>query len=156
MHAVPLEAHRGQSRSHRRGSEAWNLAAVHTFDDMSTLIETVADEMAREGYPDKDQFSMRLSLEEAIVNAVKHGHDGDPNLAVQVRYRVSFGRVLVEVEDEGPGFDPYQVDDPFDPENLTRPCGRGLFLMRHYMTWIHFNERGNAVLLCKCRTAVEG
>ena len=76
MHAVPLEAHRGQPRSHRRGSEAWNLAAVHTFDDMSTLIETVADEMAREGYPDKDQFSMRLSLEEAIKYALEAGVTG--------------------------------------------------------------------------------
>ena len=54
MHTVRLEPFHGQAHSHRRGSEAWNLATVHTFDDMSTLIETVADEMAREGYPDKD------------------------------------------------------------------------------------------------------
>jgi hypothetical protein len=59
--------------------------------------------------------------------------------------------VLAEVEDEGPGFDPAAVPDPTDPEYLERPCGRGLLLMHHYLTWLCYLGSGNLVTLCKRR-----
>src|SRR5262249_43293465 len=92
---------------------------------------------------------LRLALEEAIVNAVKHGNGYDPAKRVQVRYSVSAERVLAEVEDQGTGFDPARVPDPTAPENLERSCGRGLFLIRAYVTWVRYNERGNCITLCK-------
>ena len=58
----------------------------------------------------------------------------------------------VEVEDEGEGFDRSSVPDPLAPENLERSSGRGLLLMRHYLTWMGYNARGNCVRLCKCRS----
>ena len=58
-----------------------------------------------------------------------------------------------EVEDEGPGFDPGRVPDPTLPENPDRPGGRGLPLMRHFMTWVRFSRPGNRVTLCKYRSA---
>jgi serine/threonine-protein kinase RsbW len=61
--------------------------------------------------------------------------------------------MLVEVEDEGPGFDPGQVPDPTAPENWDKPSGRGLLLMRHFTTWMRYHGRGNRVTLCKHRTA---
>jgi serine/threonine-protein kinase RsbW len=60
--------------------------------------------------------------------------------------------VLAEVEDEGPGFNPAVVPDPTLPENLEQTGGRGLLLMRHYMSWVHYSERGNHVTLGKCRS----
>jgi serine/threonine-protein kinase RsbW len=105
------------------------------------------------GFTERDVFGVRLALEEAIVNALRHGHRGDPTKSVRVRCLVSPDRILAEVEDQGPGFDPEQVPDPLAPENLERPSGRGLFLMRTYMTWIRFNARGNHVTMCKCRSA---
>jgi serine/threonine-protein kinase RsbW len=72
---------------------------------------------------------------------------------VRVRYQVNAEQFLVEIEDEGPGFDPEGVADPLAPENLERPGGRGVFLMRHYMTWVSFNERGNCVTMCRRRTS---
>jgi serine/threonine-protein kinase RsbW len=119
---------------------------------MGKVIEAIAAAMAAARYPEKDRFAVRLALEEAIVNAIKHGHRGDPTKRVRVRYQVSPNRVLAEVRDEGAGFDPRRVPDPLAPENLDRPSGRGLLLMRSYVTWLRFNERGNCVTLCKARS----
>ena len=100
---------------------------------------------------DRDIFSIKLALEEALVNAIKHGHRGDPSKQVHVRYRVEADRLTVEVEDQGPGFRPELVPDPRAPENLERDCGRGLLLMRNFMTSVRYNDAGTCVTLCKCR-----
>jgi serine/threonine-protein kinase RsbW len=55
----------------------------------------------------------------------------------------------VRITDEGPGFDPADVPDPTAVENLERPCGRGLMLMRHYMNEVAYSERGNTVTMSK-------
>ena len=100
-------------------------------------------------FADHDIFSIRLALEEAIVNAIKHGNQLDRAKHVHIAYRVSPDRFDVRITDEGPGFDPTDVPDPTAVENLERPCGRGLMLMRHYMTKVAYNDRGNSVVMCK-------
>ena len=59
------------------------------------------------------------------------------------------GKFAIEIVDEGPGYRPEDIPDPTDPENLDRPCGRGLLLMRHYMTEMAVLPPGN---VCRCRT----
>src|SRR5262249_12611689 len=143
----------GRETHELRRSDSWN---TRVSAQPRGVVAEVAAALEAEGYPEKDIFSIRLALEEAIVNAVKHGHQDDPSLLVRVSFRVTAGEVLLEVEDQGPGFDPEQVPDPTAPENLERCGGRGLFLMRHYMTWIHYNARGNCVTLCKARSRQTG
>jgi len=121
---------------------------------MRSLLEKVAAAMMAAGYDDKEVFGVRLALEEAVINGIKHGHRGDPTKTVHVRWRVDAKQARIELEDEGPGFDPHQVPDPLAPENLEKSSGRGLLLMRTYMTWIRYNERGNQVTLCKQRSAL--
>lgn len=133
--------------------ESWYQRGVRTTAEIGEVIEAVAAAMAAAGYLDKDRFAVRLALEEAIVNAIKHGHQGDSTKRVWVRCQVRTDRVLAEVKDQGKGFDPRQVPDPLAPENLDRPSGRGLLLMRSYVTWLRFNERGNGVTLCKARSS---
>ncbi len=135
-----------------RGEEGWRSQSLHTTAEVAEAVCRVTEAMAGLGYPERDVFGMRLALEEALVNALKHGNRGDPRKEARLRYRVDAGRVLAEVEDEGPGFDPNEVPDPLDPENLDRPSGRGLLLMRSYTTWLRFNRRGNRLTLCKERT----
>jgi len=117
---------------------------------MAVVNDEILALMQQAGYSEKDLFSMRLAMEEAIVNAIKHGNSDDPAKAVQVRYRVTDREVVTEIEDEGPGFDPRTVPDPRAPDNLVCEGGRGLLLMRSYMTWIRYNERGTCVTMCKC------
>jgi serine/threonine-protein kinase RsbW len=130
----------------------WHLAQLSYTDEVVPLIDAFATEMSSQGYPTNDIFGMRLSLEEALVNAIKHGHRYDPTKRVSVRYCVKTERVLVEVRDQGSGFDSADVPDPTTPNNWERPSGRGLLLMRRYTSWLRFNARGNCVRLCKYRT----
>jgi len=100
-------------------------------------------------FSEPDLFAIRLAVEEALVNAIKHGNGSDPGKKVRIDYEIDMERVRIRIEDEGPGFDPGTVPDPTDPEYLERPCGRGLMLMRHYMSGVHFCGRGNAVEMFK-------
>jgi serine/threonine-protein kinase RsbW len=103
------------------------------------------------GFPPRDVFGVRLALEEAIVNAIKHGNGMDPEKTVRIGCRINLQSVFIEIEDEGEGFEPDLVPDPTDPENLEKPCGRGLMLMRSFMSRIEFNDVGNRVTLEKHR-----
>jgi serine/threonine-protein kinase RsbW len=117
------------------------------------VLGAVSAELAGAGYPPRDCFAVRLALEEAVVNALKHGHGYDPSKEVRVRWAVTAEYLLAEVEDQGPGFDPADTADPRSPEYLGRPCGRGLLLIAHYMTAVRLNRRGNVIVLYKRRSA---
>src|SRR6266446_6757930 len=110
----------------------WCRESVQAVADMQRIIKSIAAAMARAGFPEKEMFALHLALEEAIVNANKHGHQGDWTLPLAVRYHVSADGVVVQVEDHGPGFAPEEVPDPLAPENLERASGRGLLLIRTY------------------------
>jgi serine/threonine-protein kinase RsbW len=122
---------------------------VRTMPEVGQLTEQFAADLAQAGFGEKDAFGMRLAVEEAIVNGIKHGNGGDPSKQVRIQYRVGPEQVVLMIEDEGPGFNPEELPDPRSEECLERPCGRGVFLMRFYMTWVRFNARGNSVTMCK-------
>jgi serine/threonine-protein kinase RsbW len=113
--------------------------------------DRVAEAMRARGYGDVEVFGVRLALEEALVNAVKHGNQNDPTKCVWASWHVDPRRVLVAIEDQGDGFDPRAIPDPCAPENLERSSGRGLLLMRTYMSWVRYNCRGNCVTMIKRR-----
>jgi serine/threonine-protein kinase RsbW len=98
---------------------------------------------------EKEIFGIRLAVEEALVNAIKHGNQMDRSKKVAVVSFVREQRFEIHVTDEGNGFDPGDVPDPTAVENIERPCGRGLMLMRHYMSEVSFNGRGNSVRMAK-------
>jgi serine/threonine-protein kinase RsbW len=126
----------------------WFVQRLSTLDEIRPVIESILEQMAGLGYSPKKIAGTWLALEEAICNAIKHGHQLDPGKIVEVRFGVRSEHVLLEVEDEGPGFDPAQVPDPTAPENLERASGRGLLLIRHYSAWLRYNRRGNCLTFC--------
>ncbi|MBI3408433.1 MAG: ATP-binding protein [Planctomycetes bacterium] len=102
-------------------------------------------------FEDREIFSIRLALEEALVNAIKHGNQMDRAKKVTINYHVRGDRFDILIKDEGKGFDPEDVPDPMAVENLERPCGRGLLLMKHYMTEVVFHPPGNRLAMSKIR-----
>jgi serine/threonine-protein kinase RsbW len=130
----------------------WVALTFRQTAELPRIVEPLLTAMARQSYPEQDVFAVRLALEEALVNAVKHGHGGDATKTVRVRFRVSAEDVQAEVEDEGPGFDPECVPDPTAAENVERCGGRGLLLMRHFLTELSFHGRGNHLRLRKRRS----
>ena len=130
----------------------WMEASLSHSVEVVPLLEQVVAAMVEHDYSERACFEVRLALEETLVNGLRHGNGGDPSKRVLLRYRVCAEEVLVEVEDEGPGFDPSAVPDPTAVENLLKPSGRGLLLMRHCMTWVRYHGRGNRVTMCKRRS----
>ncbi|MCS6850092.1 MAG: ATP-binding protein [Gemmataceae bacterium] len=102
-------------------------------------------------FSERDRRGIRLALEEALVNAIKHGNRLDQSKKVYVCYCVRPERFDIHIADEGAGFRPEAVPDPTAPENLERPSGRGLVLMRYYMTEVEYNAQGNVVRMSKVR-----
>ena len=133
-------------------AEKWHPERVQSLADMEDFLGRLLTILHGWGYGERDQFCIRLALEEAIVNAIRHGHGNDASKTVHIRHHLSPEQIFVSIEDQGPGFDPNKVPDPLAPENLDRPSGRGVFLIRHYMTWAKYNERGNGLILCKKKT----
>jgi serine/threonine-protein kinase RsbW len=117
------------------------------------MVEKALLEALKEhSYGEQDVFAVRLATEEAVVNAIRHGNDLDPQKKVVVSFSVTDGKVTVVVSDQGEGFDPAIVPDPTDPRFLEVPSGRGLMLMRAYMDEVLFNEKGNEVTMIKTRS----
>lgn len=134
------------------GQEAVRRVVLHSPAELRPLLEKVENWMRVLGFSRKDVFAVKLALEEAAVNAFRHGTRGDPGKPVRVNYLVTPAEVFVEVADDGPGFDPERVPDPLAVGTVSRITGRGLFLMRAYMSGVSFNRQGNRVTLWRRRS----
>jgi serine/threonine-protein kinase RsbW len=137
-------------------------AAVHL--DITIPSETSAGHEVQERivamleereYSMRDVFAVRLALEEALVNAIKHGNQLDPDKTVRIHCDVEQDRIYVEIEDQGPGYNPDDVPDPTLDENIERASGRGLMLIKSFMNRVEFNETGNCIKLEKLRSSGE-
>jgi serine/threonine-protein kinase RsbW len=115
------------------------------------VVKPILDQVESLGYSSQDQFALRLGLEEAMCNAYHHGNKGDPCKTISARWCVNDHCIVVFIKDDGDGFVPQNVPDPRLVENLEKPCGRGVMLMRAYMTELRFNECGNEVCMIKVR-----
>lgn len=115
------------------------------------IIDQILGQLALYEWSDKDIFGVHLALEEALANAIKHGNRLDAGKKVRIWCGLAAERVRIEVTDEGAGFTPGSVPDPTAAENLEVPAGRGVFLIRHYMSHVHYNDIGNSVIMEKLR-----
>lgn len=132
-------------------SRRTHLAFASRLDQITPVQDAVLAEVEAAGFPEQAVFAIRLALDEALVNAVRHGNGLDAKKQVTVDYQVSGDRFEVCVCDQGEGFRPEALPDPTSEQNLTRPNGRGVMLMRAYMTEVAYNERGNCVRMVKLR-----
>lgn len=92
------------------------------------------------------------AVREAVANAIKHGNKSDASKQVRVDFGLEGDEVVIEVQDEGVGFDPDRVPNPLAVENLLKPNGRGILLIREFMDRVEYvfqNERGTALIMRK-------
>jgi serine/threonine-protein kinase RsbW len=116
---------------------------------LEQVCRQILTEAQRQNYTEDDVFAIHLALEEAFVNAVRHGNKDRCSKTVKVEYLVSGERIEIYITDEGRGFDPNGVPDPRCGENLYKTSGRGLLLMRAFMNKVEFNSTGNSVRLVR-------
>ena len=117
--------------------------------------ERLAELLADLEFTERDRFSVRLAVEEALVNALKHGNCRDESRAIEVTCQANGELIRIEICDEGAGFDPQGVKSSCEDANLLNPNGRGIALMRQFMDRVEFNGAGNRVVLEKQRSDIE-
>ena len=129
-------------------------ATVRTCDDIASVLQILLDALQRNQFPAPEIQGIRLAVHEAIVNALRHGHQGDASKQVRIRYLINHVGLLAQIEDEGPGFRPDWILNPPNPEVRVEGQGRGLRLMLKHMTEVRYNATGNCVTLLKHRPAL--
>ena len=114
----------------------------------STIVgvyERILSELKANHFSQEDIFAVHLALQEAFLNALKHGNKMNASKDIKIDYLLGSDRIEISMMDEGNGFDPDSVPDPRLGKNLYKTEGRGLLLMRSYMDVVKFNELGNCV-----------
>ena len=145
----------------------------------AALVNHLQDDLARMEFCDKAQLmQIGMALTEALTNAIDHGNleldsalreqpgnayrelgvqrssePGYRDRRVHLTERITDSEATFIVRDEGPGFDPSDLPDPTDPENLLKASGRGIMLIRTFMDDVHFSEKGNQITMIKRRRA---
>jgi serine/threonine-protein kinase RsbW len=132
-----------------RASTTRSMAIASTPLAIVEVCEWILPKLKAHNFSQEDIFAIHLALEEALINAVKHGNKMDPNKEVKVEYSLSSDKVEISMTDEGNGFDPEAVPDPRLGSNLYKSEGRGLLLMQSYMDVVEYNKRGNSVRMVR-------
>jgi serine/threonine-protein kinase RsbW len=133
-------------------SETPIQAALMLESKPSSLIEPcrqILSALEAKGFSQDDVFAVHLALEEAFLNAVKHGNKMDPGKKVALEYLVDREKVEIKMADEGEGFDPEAIPDPRAEENIYRPEGRGLLLIRAYMHLAEYDKKGTSLRMVR-------
>lgn len=115
--------------------------------DIDRVQAMISSTLAALSYDDAARFAIRLALEEALVNAFRHGNRGQAGSSVTIEWTVTAELAEFRIQDQGEGFDPESVPDPTLDENLEIPSGRGIMLMRAYMHEVAFESPGNRLRL---------
>jgi serine/threonine-protein kinase RsbW len=125
--------------------------------DMLDFVQVVSDYLGRMAGLDDDQLHwVSVAVRESVVNAIKHGNQGDESKRVIVEFTPvppqDPEQLVIRVEDEGEGFDPTELADPLAPENILKSSGRGIFLIRSFMDEVELQrgpKRGMQVRMVK-------
>lgn len=112
------------------------------------MIESFIDNAKERFHLDDDIYgNIMIAVTEAVNNAIKHGNNSDRSKNVQLTLHFQESLIKFTVKDEGSGFDHHNLPDPTAPENIEKPGGRGIFLMKHLSDEVEFKDNGRIVEL---------
>ncbi|MDQ3818117.1 MAG: ATP-binding protein [Acidobacteriota bacterium] len=132
--------------------ETTELILPSRIEAINDAASAAAQFLERAGIESDAAFGIDLALREAVTNAVIHGNRQDEAKQVSVIFKSSGHLLEITVRDRGEGFDPGEVPDPTDPQNLLKASGRGILFMRTFMDeveWSHHPEGGTVVRMAK-------
>ncbi len=110
------------------------------------LVEKLIDDVCAKNNVNEDYYgNILIAITEAVNNAIHHGNKSNPDKSVSVHYNSEGDKLFFTIQDEGPGFDYDNLPDPTDPQNIEKPHGRGVFLMKNLSDKIDFFDGGSTV-----------
>lgn len=125
-----------QIQKYQLESEIDSLAKVEQ------IIEEIKD---LHKIPEDLYGNILVSITEAVNNAIKHGNKLDPNKEVDFSFESNEKEYIFKIQDKGVGFDPNNIPDPTLPENIDKPDGRGIFIMKNLADEVAFEDEGRRV-----------
>jgi serine/threonine-protein kinase RsbW len=144
----------------RTAPEVYGISLSVASDlEFVELVETVTATLARlAGFDEETAMWISMAVREAVINAIKHGNKEDRQKRVEIHYAFDRESFSVRVADQGSGFDPSQVPNPLDPENLLKPTGRGIFYMKAFMDEVDIwsSPGGGTIVSLKKKIRSEG
>ncbi len=133
---------------------SWELP--NTVAAVQEACQEILKQAFLHGFSEDSVFGIHLAIEEALVNAVKHGNQSNPEKKVYVECLITPEKIDIAITDEGQGFIPDDVPDPRCNGNLYKISGRGVLLIKAYMDVVEYNDRGNCVHMIKYRQSSQG
>jgi serine/threonine-protein kinase RsbW len=122
-------------------------------DNCARVIKVLLDQLDSLQWENRDTFGIHMAVEEAVMNAICHGNDSDPQKHVHILMEICDKRFYARITDEGNGFDPDNIPDPTLEENLEKISGRGVMLMKSFVDRVTYNTVGNSVEMEKHRSS---
>lgn len=114
------------------------------------FISSVVEQLQKECLMnEEDLFSIKLALEESLINAIKHGNKFHPDLTVDVSVSFQKDCLMIKIKDHGQGFDANTIPDPTTDERLMKTSGRGIFLIKKLMDEVSFHDGGSEIWMVK-------
>ena len=132
--------------------EQTELTLPSRIEAVNEAAAAIAGMLSRLGVAEGITYGIDMALREAVTNAVLHGNKQDPAKFVRIIAKSSSDRLEISVHDEGGGFNPAEVPDPTETENILKSSGRGIFFMRNFMDdvqWLIRPEGGTTVRMTK-------
>ena len=123
---------------------------------MHSILDYLMKRVEKVGVINPESSNLFIALDEAFVNAVKHGNKYDANKIVKISAEVSVKEARFTIEDQGDGFDVNSIPDPTNPENLFKASGRGVLFIHNIMDEVTYNERGNRLTMVKRNDKIQG
>jgi serine/threonine-protein kinase RsbW len=136
----------------RSGHVLLQRIAPSRLDLKQELLDAIAGVILSQGLVlEEDAPWLSLCLDEALVNAMLHGNEGDPDTAIDIEVRMNEERWMVLISDRGAGFDPEQIPDPEQPDSLLLEHGRGIRIMREWLDELTYYRGGATVFMARRR-----
>ena len=128
--------------------EASKELEIYSKSENISLVEQLVDEVCEQNSVNEDYYgNILIAITEAVNNAIIHGNKSNPEKKIKIHVESEEPNIIFKISDEGPGFDFENLADPTDPENIDKPNGRGVFLMRHLADEVEFFDKGKVVEL---------
>jgi len=120
-----------------------------SLDENIRIVESFIDNAKEKFNLDDDIYgNIMVAVTESVNNAIRHGNKSDNKKNVHLSLSLNENLIRFVIKDEGIGFDYHNLPDPTSPENIDKPSGRGIFLMKHLSDEVTFKNAGSEVELC--------
>lgn len=117
---------------------------LDSLAEIESLIEQIR---AERDFGDEVAGNLMMAFHEAVTNAIIHGNKLDPGKIVDIKAWFTDTQLVLQVTDQGTGFNPDSLPDPLDENNLLKSGGRGVFLIRQFSDEVDFNDLGNVITI---------